>query len=860
MSVSTAPPRNLNSRHQEKACPLDFADLLRLEADSQLNAVRQVELGQFFSDANVARFMAGIFQVPISPLHLLDAGAGIGSLSAAFVSEICRRESRPRSVKITAYETDGELIPYLQKTLRACRDQCDTAEIAFESHIINADFITAGVALLGGGARKDRESFDCAILNPPYRKIRSDSDWRLALAAVGVETGNLYTAFLWLAMRLLKPGGELVAITPRSFCNGPYFKPFRVAFTDLMNLRRFHIFESRVEAFRANAVLQENIIFHADKKMGGAKTDKTVIISSSLGPQEASVTWRVVPHAQVIRPSDPNIFINIVPDAWGQSIAQQMATLPSSLEDLGLSISTGRVVDFRAKDYLRAAPCEPSPELVAPLIYPLNFVNSFIKWPVASAKKPAAIAVVPATLALLNAAGIYVLVKRFTSKEQRRRIVAAIYDPTRVKLNGNGPSSVGFENHLNYFHEAGSGLTRELATGLAAFLNSTLVDEFFRQFNGHTQVNATDLRSLKYPSRSALATLGQRIIEEYGAAVPTQVQVDALLAEEILPMSTDETALDPIQIKQRIDESLSILKALKLNRQQQNERSALTVLALLGLTPATAWHKAQNPLCGITPMMDFFREHYGKNYAPNTRETVRRQTVHQFMQAGLIVANPDDPQRPVNSAKTVYQVTPETLAMMRVYGTPEWDNSLAAFMAAQEAIKARGLRARAMHRIPVTLPNGENFTLSPGGQNLLIKEVLEQFCPRYTPGGKILYVGDADEKLAFHDAAYLAKLGITVDEHGKMPDVVVHHTEKNWLVLIEAVTSHGPVDLKRHLELKALFAGSNAGLVFVTTFFDRAAMSKYIRDIAWETEVWIADAPNHLIHFNGERFLGPYGL
>lgn len=323
-------------------------------------------------------------------------------------------------------------------------------------------------------------------------------------------------------------------------------------------------------------------------------------------------------------------------------------------------------------------------------------------------------------------------------------------------------------------------------------------------------------------------------------------------------MSGDKKDLNPIQATTRIEEAIEILKSLKLERQQHNERSALTLLALLNLTPAKTWSEAENPLRGITPMMDFFCDHYGKNYAPNTRETVRRQTVHQFMQAGLAVANPDDPARPVNSAKNVYQITPEALEMVRVFGSDEWDQTLETFLAPQSAIQARALCERTLHRIPVTLPSGEEFTLSPGGQNLLIKEILDEFCPRYTRGGKVLYLGDADEKWAFYDAKYLEGLGVVVDEYGKMPNVVVHYTEKNWLVLMEAVTSHGPVDLKRHLELKEIFGSSSAGLVFVTAFLDRAAMGKYLRDIAWQTEVWVADAPDHLIHFNGERFLGPY--
>ena len=160
--------------------------------------------------------------------------------------------------------------------------------------------------------------------------------------------------------------------------------------------------------------------------------------------------------------------------------------------------------------------------------------------------------------------------------------------------------------------------------------------------------------------------------------------------------------------------------------------------------------------------------------------------------------------------------------------------------------------------IPITLPDGQTIALTAGGQNILIKEIVEQFAPRFTPGGYVVYVGDAGEKYLLYDAAYLHGLGVEIDPHGKMPDVVIHHVERNWLILIEAVTSHGPVNILRHNQLKDLFAGSTAGLVFVTTFLDRAAMRAYLPDIAWETEFWVADAAGHLIHFNGERFLGPY--
>src|SRR5262249_47087418 len=287
----------------------------------------------------------------------------------------------------------------------------------------------------------------------------------------------------------------------------------------------------------------------------------------------------------------------------------------------GLEVSTGRVVDFRAAPFLRAHPSNDT----GPLIYPTHIVDGGIAWPKPSSKKPNALVFCDATRALFVSNESYVLIKRFSSKEERRRVVAAIYDPTHIPGH-----VVGFENHLNYFHQNGHGIDRTLARGLAAFLNSTLVDAYFRQFNGHTQVNATDLRTMRYPTRAQLLALGRRI----GEYLPTQEVLDELVAQECVTMS-EESESDPVRSKKRVEEALAILRALDFPRAQQNERSALTLLALLNLTPKTPWSEASAPLCGITPMMEFFAEHYGKLYKPNTRETVRRQTVHHFLDAGI---------------------------------------------------------------------------------------------------------------------------------------------------------------------------------------------------------------------------------
>jgi len=312
------------------------------------------------------------------------------------------------------------------------------------------------------------------------------------------------------------------------------------------------------------------------------------------------------------------------------------------------------------------------------------------------------------------------------------------------------------------------------------------------------------------------------------------------------------------QFTSRLEEAKAILRDLNLPMAQQNDRSALTLLALLNLKPDTPWSESSNPLLGITPIINFIAEYYGKEYAPNTRETIRRQTVHQFIEAGLIILNPDKPSRPTNSPKTVYQVSANSLELLRSYQTNEWTEKLRQYLTSVETLKMRYAQERAMERISVQVASGKTLSLSPGGQNILIEQIINEFCSRFTPDGTLIYIGDTGNKWLYFDSQSLKGLGITVESHGKMPDVVVHYNQKNWLVLIEAVTSHSPVNAKRRNELQILFKDSTAGLVFVTAFLNRRDMVRYLNEISWETEVWIAESPTHLIHFNGERFLGPY--
>ena len=279
-------------------------------------------------------------------------------------------------------------------------------------------------------------------------------------------------------------------------------------------------------------------------------------------------------------------------------------------------------------------------------------------------------------------------------------------------------------------------------------------------------------------------------------------------------------------------------------------------LPCLIFVPDVPWEDAQAPLRGITPVIDFIAEAYGVRYAPNTRETIRDDAVKFFVEAGLLLRNPDDPNRPTNSGKTVYQIEPSALALLRKFGTKQWAPALEKYLASRESIKHEIARKRNLARVPVTLPDGSQVALSPGGQNPLIKAIIEHFCPAFAPGGIVIYIGDTENKFVHLEAEGLKSLGVTLDSAAKIPDVIVHYAAKNWLLLIEAVTSAGPVDGKRRKELKELFAGCKAGLVFVTAFETRRTMQSFVSQIAWESEVWIAEDPDHMIHFNGERFLG----
>lgn len=470
--------------------------------------------------ARVARFMALLF--PASDLRhcsLLDAGAGVGALTCAFLDRWAAGGFPFSSVDATAYEIDPVIREHLEGTLAQY-----AARLPLKAHVVAGDFIE----LVAAQGLPEIGRFTHAILNPPYKKINSDSPHRLALRSVGIETVNLYSAFVALSLALMAPGGQVVAIIPRSFCNGPYYRPFRDFVLARAAIRHMHLFESRSKAFKDDDVLQENVIILLER---GAKQG-AVVVSTSTDDSFSDLATHEHAFDRIVIPGDPEGFIRI-PTSAEPSAYDLSPAVRCTLDDLGIKVSTGPVVDFRLKAHLRDTP-EPG---TVPLLYPGHFAGSRTQWPQPGSKKPNAIVRNSETERWLYPNGFYCVVRRFSSKEEQRRIVASVIDPSDFQ----GVEVLGLENHLNVFHQGRRGLPESLARGLAVYLNTTAVDEHFRRFSGHTQVNATDLKLMKYPSRAALEALGRWACKHADAS---QAEVDQQL-EVLATWPPDRTSKKP---------------------------------------------------------------------------------------------------------------------------------------------------------------------------------------------------------------------------------------------------------------------------------------------------------------------------
>jgi adenine-specific DNA-methyltransferase len=497
------------------------AAALQRRHEAAMSVDARKERGQVFTPPGIARFMAGLFTRLSDRFRLLDAGAGAGVLSSAVCERLLALRS-PRRIEIHLYETDRTLLPLLEVNMRHCREAMLAAGRELRYTIHDEDFIlgTRGrpdqrMLFDEGGAEHD---FDAAITNPPYFKIGADSPHALVMGEAFRGNTNIYMLFLARAAELLRPGGEMVAITPRSFCNGLYFRNFRRWFFARMGLRHVHLFECRRSTF--DDVLQESLITLTNRL--GTPPDSTTITTSPGRDIPARPEVLALPASRVLDDSAGDMVVRIPSSSQELSILEAVEAWPDRFADLGLAVSTGPVVLFRAREYLLS---EPDATGTAPLLEPHNVRPFETVWPVERRGKPTAFRVCRDSLKHLVPTRNYVLLRRFSAKEERRRLTASWF------LRGpESPPYLALENHLNYVYHAERELNADEVRGLTALFNSALLDRSFRIMSGNTQVNATEIRTMRFPSLDRAAAIGARVrdFRDYPPA-----EVERVVLEEL---------------------------------------------------------------------------------------------------------------------------------------------------------------------------------------------------------------------------------------------------------------------------------------------------------------------------------------
>lgn len=468
--------------------------------------------GLYLTPVAVADFMAGLIRVKGQVLRIIDPAAGAGILLCAAVETLIHQSNKTTRIELVAYETDSDLIPPLRHVLYYLKCWAAKRNLGVKCKVIEADFILEHAKALSSTGNlfshtTSDSGFDAIIANPPYFKI-SKSDPRAQVAATVVHgQPNIYGLFMAVGSALLHPGGEFVFITPRSFASGPYFRLFREKFFECIRPEHVHVFGSRREAFNRDDVLQENIILKGirDDHWHQRNGHFSMIISTSRGAADLhAAKKRQTRLSTILNLRSKDKVFRLPVSHEGESILQLVDSWPGSLSKYGLNISTGPVVPFRAVEFLDNA--GDVPRTHAPLLWMQHVHSMRVTWPNGT-RKEQYIKNEAAARPLLVPNRNYVLLRRFSAKEQRRRLTAAPY--LSHQFNS---SVVGLENHLNYIHRPGGTLSKDEAYGLAALYNSSLLDEYFRSINGNTQVNATEFRTMPLPELKIIAAIGRRVM------------------------------------------------------------------------------------------------------------------------------------------------------------------------------------------------------------------------------------------------------------------------------------------------------------------------------------------------------------
>jgi adenine-specific DNA-methyltransferase len=703
----------------------------------QTSFIRRHGAGQYFTPPIVARYIAYLAGTVSDQVRVLDPGAGTGILTAA----ICEAAFKQgiSGLSIVAYELDPVLYTLCSFTLTYTRDWLRERGIALAFEVRQQDFVQAMAeqltqTTLWSNSPQPQHPFDLAILNPPYFKVNQKDTRAQSVKDIVHGRTNMYTMFMSLAASSLRVGGRFVSITPRSFTSGVYFKHFRHQFFSMITPDVIHLFDSRKSTFEEANVLQENIILAGTRKSIASVDSPTITISQSRGLEDLTYPLtREMRRNLIIDQKEKDPILHLPTSDLDTHLLQTFRGWKNTLATHGLEISTGPVVPFRSTEMLTSTE-QVKQGVAVPLLWLQHVHRMDIQWPLQDFDKPQGI-LRQAGPKLLVKNATQIVIRRFSAKEELRRITAAV-----LQEGTFGSEYIGLENHLNYLYRLNGILSYEEAVGLAVFLNSSLVDRYFRIANGNTQVNATELRKLPLPDWQQLVAIGKQVVSqhlEHDFDATEHIIMDILRKDLILGDEENDLQLPIFRDSRiqmgKIQEAQRILRELGFPPAQQNEISALTLLALCNLSEESEWSTvAQRPIT-IHNMMGFMKDHYGRTYAENTREVVRRQVIHQFEQARLIDRNPDEPSRPTNSPNTSYAITEEALHVLAQYGTEEWEKAVTSFLEQHGALWEHYQRSRHAMALPLKLADGKQVYLTPGKHNELQVAVIEQFGPRYAP-------------------------------------------------------------------------------------------------------------------------------
>lgn len=504
--------------------PVEYSERLAA-AFAPSDEVRK-SLGQYFTPAPIARFMAELLLDGSDRMsRVLDPAAGTGVLACA-VCELIGCGSAP--LHIDAQDVDDRAAPLLQAALAHSQSWLRERGTKMSYTVSVGDFVSEHADALEGSLFRPPDEYDAVIMNPPYFKLRKEDPRSRAAASVVHGQPNIYALFMAIGASMLREGGVLVSINPRSFATGTYFKRFRQRFFGSMSLEAVHLFDARADAFGRDSVLQENVVLRARKVRADASRSHDVLVSASAGVADIhDRRIRRVPGTSVVDPSTPDMLMSIPTSEEDDAVVSAVRAWGSSLGALGLDVSTGPVVAFRAQEFLR----ESNGDDTAPLLWLSNVRNGVVEWPRGGSRKQQHIEVGERSMRLLVRNRTTVLMRRFTAKEETRRLTAALLP------GGQLPGEwLGLENHLNYIHSPAGELDLRVAGGLVGLLGGGLLDRYFRISNGNTQVNAAELRVLPLPSTPLLLALGEALESvEIGSVQHDQVVAETLGLEPLTP-------------------------------------------------------------------------------------------------------------------------------------------------------------------------------------------------------------------------------------------------------------------------------------------------------------------------------------